>query len=370
MVAPDHMAEGVRTAAERLGATEVTIWLADYEQRALHSLAGDVALIEGTVLGRCFTTDDDVVLDDAGTVRLLLPLVDGSERLGVLELLLPVLDETLQRRCGRFTALVAELVVSRSQYTDAFFRRRRGREMSLEAEMEWHLFRPLTFVLPELGLSAMAEPAYDVGGDALDYAHNAGTLHVALFDAMGHGVEAALTATLAVGAYRHARRRARSLVDTYLDLDQAVAEYRPDAYCTAILAELDCATAQLNWIAAGHPPPMLIRERAVSSLECLPAVPIGVASKFPQLASAEVCSVGLQPGDRVLFFSDGCIEAATPSGEPFGEERLGDFLVREQSAGLGLAETVRRLSHAVIGHAGGRIDDDATLALVEYHGSA
>jgi serine phosphatase RsbU (regulator of sigma subunit) len=113
---------------------------------------------------------------------------------------------------------------------------------------------------------------------------------------------------------------------------------------------------------------MLVRERRVSLFECVPTVPVGVASQFPLLRRAEVCSMPLQPGDRVLLYSDGCVEAAMPSGEPFGEERLGDFLVREQSAGLGLAETVRRLSHAVIDHAGGAVQDDATLALIEYRG--
>ena len=55
-----------------------------------------------------------------------------------------------------------------------------------------------------------------------------------------------------------------------------------------------------------------------------------------------------------------------PNGEAFGEDRLGDFLVREQSAGLELAETLRRLSHVISEHAGGRLNDDATVVLLEY----
>jgi hypothetical protein len=368
-LAPARVLDGVTVAAARLGATAVAIWLNDSEHRALRSLAdGEVAPIEGSVLGRCFSTDEDVVMSEGAGVRLLLPLIDGAECLRVLDLSLPFVDDVAQRQCGRLTALVAELIVTRGQYTDAFFRVRRGREMSLEAEMEWHLFRPLTFSIPEVALAAMAEPAYDVGGDAFDYAHNDGVLQIALFDAMGHGVQAALTATLAIGAYRHARRQGASLAEVSERVDEAVAQHRPSTFCTAILAELDTATGALSWIAAGHPPPMLVRARAVSSLECAPSVPVGVAAQFPQLHRAEVCTATLQPADRLLLYSDGCIEAATPSGEPFGEERLSDFLIREQSAGLGLGETVRRLSHAVLDHAGGVVADDATLALIEYRG--
>jgi hypothetical protein len=370
LMAPEEVPQGVAQAGTRLGATDVVIWLADYEQRALHSFNGDVALIEGTVLGRCFSSDDDVVIDEEAGVRLLMPLIDGAERLGVLEVQLPTIDDALRRRCGRFTALVAELVVSRSQYSDAFFRRRRGRQMSLEAEMQWHLLVPLTFSIPALALSAMVEPAYEVGGDAFDYAHDNGILHVALFDAMGHGVQASLTSALAVGTYRHARRQEMTLLETYDEIDRAIGRHRPEAFSTAILAQLESATGELRWVAAGHPAPMLLRDGAVNALTCAASMPAGVAAQFPSPPPAEECTVGLQPGDRVLFYSDGCVEAATPSGEPFGEERLADFLIREQSAGLGLGETVRRLSHAFVDHAAGGIKDDATVALVEYRGSS
>jgi hypothetical protein len=370
LVAPDRLLDGVAMAAGRLGASDVHHSLCDHQQRMLRSLAtGDELSIEGSVAGRCFVTDDEVLVEDADAVRLFLPLIDGAERLGVVEMALPALDEDLRRRCGRFTALVAELVVSRGQYTDALFRARRGDAMSLEAEMAWQLLIPLTFSIPALALSVMIEPAYDVGGDAFDYAHTDGTLHLALFDAMGHGVQAALTASLAVGAYRHGRRRGRTLVETYEQVDAAVVEHRPDAFATAILAELDCSTGELDWIAAGHPPPILVRERSVTVLECAPSVPVGVARHFANAPPPAVCRESLEPGDRVLFYSDGCTEAATPSGEVFGEERLVDFLVREQSAGRGLGETVRRLSHAVIDHAGGQVADDATVALVEYRGT-
>lgn len=52
----------------------------------------------------------------------------------------------------------------------------------------------------------MLEPAYRVAGDSFDYALNDNILHMAVIDAMGHGLDAAAMATIAIGAYRHARR--------------------------------------------------------------------------------------------------------------------------------------------------------------------
>jgi serine phosphatase RsbU (regulator of sigma subunit) len=220
-----------------------------------------------------------------------------------------------------------------------------------------------------LAVTAALEPAYAMGGDAFDYAYNSPTLHVALFDSMGHGVQAALTSTLVVAAYRHARRHGADLVKTYRAVDRETAEHRGSAFATGVFAEVDCPTGRMQWLNAGHPAPMLLRERSVLRLETIPTLPLGVGAEFEDQLILDVGEVGLQPGDRVLLFSDGCTEAATPSGEPFGEERLGDLLVREQTAGLALAETVRRLSHAVLDHAGGTLADDATILLVEYTGT-
>jgi serine phosphatase RsbU (regulator of sigma subunit) len=186
---------------------------------------------------------------------------------------------------------------------------------------------------------------------------------------MGHGIQAALTSTLVVAAYRHARRHGADLVKTYKAVDRETGEHRGNAFATGVFAEVDCPTGRMQWLNAGHPAPMLLRERSVMRLDTTPALPLGVGVEFEDDLTLDVGQVGLQPGDRVLFFSDGCTEAATTSGEPFGEERLGDFLVREQTAGLGLAETLRRLSHAVLDHASGTLADDATVLLVEYRGT-
>ena len=74
----------------------------------------------------------------------------------------------------------------------------------------------------------------------------------------------------------------------------------------------------------------------------------------------------LQPGDRVLFYTDGYTEARDAEGEPFGVSRLVDIAEWHAAAGLSTPETLRRLSHAIGEHQGGELHDDATLVLLEW----
>ena len=79
-------------------------------------------------------------------------------------------------------------------------------------------------------------------------------------------------------------------------------------------------------------------------------------------------TVQLEPGDRVLFFTDGVVEERLVGGEQFGEQRLRDLLEQTTAAGPNCAETVRRLSHALMAARSGRTSDDASLLLLEWKG--
>ena len=101
------------------------------------------------------------------------------------------------------------MLVTKHAYTDQFFRARRREPMSVSAEIQWSLLPPLSMSVPQVEVAGILEPAYRVAGDSFDYALNDDILHVAVIDAMGHGLDAATMATVAIGAYRHARRDLR-----------------------------------------------------------------------------------------------------------------------------------------------------------------
>src|SRR6267378_596512 len=113
--------------------------------------------------GRAFTTGQPVTSDQDGKVRVWVPVVEQTTRTGVLAVTVPHADPQILAQAellGVFTALIAGAL----------------------------------------------EPAYDIAGDAFDYAINGADLHLAIFDGLGHGLGSTLLTGLAVGAYRHARR--------------------------------------------------------------------------------------------------------------------------------------------------------------------
>ncbi|WP_037606759.1 SpoIIE family protein phosphatase [Streptacidiphilus rugosus] len=76
----------------------------------------------------------------------------------------------------------------------------------------------------------------------------------------------------------------------------------------------------------------------------------------------------LQPGDRIVCFTDGVVEAHTPGGTQFGRKQLIEIAARVGRAGSSLAATTPALSHALKTARGGRTSDDATIFLIEWRG--
>src|SRR5690606_39057595 len=120
-----------------------------------------------------------------------------------------------------------------------------------------------------------------------------------------------------------------------------------------------------TWVNHGHYPPVVIRgDRWITQLECPPSPPLGIASGFP----AQPCRETLQPGDRVVFYTDGITEARSRTGQEFGLASFLEFLIREHAEGLPVPETLRRLVRAILDHHHGHLDDDATVLLAEWNG--
>ena len=368
---PDQLPWIVAEEARRAGIDEIGILLVDLEQTVLIPLEPAPPElppqdIDATLAGRCYQSEQPLTSSAAAGdgIALWLPLIDGSERLGVLYLRLPAASEKLVERAGVLAGMVAELVVSKTQYGDGLVLARRRRTMTLAAELRWSLLPPLTYSTARAGIACILEPAYEVAGDAFDYAMNGDILHLAIFDGMGHGLEAARIANLAVGGYRLARRRGLDLPATYELIDEAMAEqFGDERFVTAQLATLDVVEGTLRWLNAGHPHPLLLRRgRLASELVSEPSIPLGMAG-----TPVEVAYESLEPGDSLLFFTDGVVEARSPDGERFGQQRLVDFTRRALSDQQTLAETVRRLVRSVRQHRHGPPRDDATLLFVEWH---
>jgi stage II sporulation SpoE-like protein len=354
------------------------VYLVDHEQVELRPLRPDVPAVraDGTLAGRAYQLGTVVEAPEADDHVLWVPLVDGVERLGVIRLQLPAgdpvaLDPQLAARCTVIGSTLAHVLASKLQHSDQLAIVQRAQPMSVAGELLWRLLPPLTVGTESLAIAALLEPAYDVGGDAFDYAVASREAQFAIFDSSGHDLSAGLTTSVALAAARTARREGMDLLDVADRIDRALVGEFPDfRFVTGVLARLDLVTGRLRYLVAGHPAPVLLRSgRAVRSLDGARRMPFGrIASLAPQ--TAEPAEELLEPGDRLLLHSDGVVEARDADGAEFGIHRLVELAERAAADGLPAPETLRRLAHAVRRHRGVELQDDATLVLVEWSGRA
>src|SRR4051794_36687614 len=328
----------IADVVERMGGRRPQVLLQDYGQVLLVPLPGEGLMggaphvIDDSDAGRCFLDAVPVEVSEDDGVRLHLPLLDGGDQVGVMTVTLASVNDHDRRLLRRISGLVADLLVTKHGYSDLFFGVRRDEPMSVAAEIQWSLLPPLAMIMPRVAVAGILEPAYDVAGDSFDYALNGDVLHVVMIDAMGHGLDAATMATVTIGAYRHARRLGIGLSEMYDFMDRAVAEqFGPEHFVTAQMMQLDTTTGQVQWVNAGHPSPILVRNHRVADRLVAPTtLPVGLGGSEPRISER-----GLEPGDRVVFFSDGLVEEHRTGEEEFGEEHLIDCLNQLERTGRG-----------------------------------
>jgi hypothetical protein len=374
LTAPDRLADLLTVHAAPLGIADITVYLADLRQVVLVPLesrerGGKPALrIDATLAGRAFRTLTEVSARHDGGHRVWLPLIDGTVRLGVIELTMAshqgVPSRTTLARCRILAQITGLLIISKGHYSDTFAGLRRREPMDLSAELEWALMPPQTVATDQVVVTAALEPAYRVGGDAYDFSLIHDKLHLSLFDAVGHDLTAGLVASIAMAASRNTRRSGGHLTDIALLADHALAEQNLDErFITAVLGILDLLTGRLTWVNCGHPAPLLIRqERVVKELIRPPGPPIGLLDgEVPDTHTED-----LEPGDRLLLYTDGVVEARTADGDLFGLHRLADTIIRTTAAGITAPEALRRLVHGLLAEHADRLTDDATIMLIEW----
>ncbi|MFG3203851.1 PP2C family protein-serine/threonine phosphatase [Streptomyces sp. NPDC048192] len=355
--------------AAALGLGSAQIYLVDLQQRVLVPL--DEALeplpVDRSSAGWAYRTISPRVADAGDGLIVWMPLLDGAERLGVLAVRTASLDAVLMRRSRILAHLFAMLITSKRAYSDWLAARIRTATMGLPAEMVRAFLPPRTIGSSRCVSTAVLEPAYAIAGDAFDHSVVKHVLHTMILDGMGHDLTAGLTTSVAMAAARSTRRCGGSLADIIGAVDQALAQWLPDHFCTGVLCRLDAETGVLRWVNCGHPPPLLIREERVvaGALDSPPQPPIGLAGSLVP-AIREIHETKLEPGDCVLLYTDGVVEARDADGAEFGLDRFTDFIIRSNAAGQRPAEVLRLLIHAILDHQRNQLRDDATILLFEW----
>jgi sigma-B regulation protein RsbU (phosphoserine phosphatase) len=299
--------------------------------------------------------------------ELVVPLLMQDRLVGVLDLestaphAFTTEHERMLTTLGSYVAIALE---NARLYEEARESERRLRsELDTAREIQRQLLPTGAREIPGLDLAAAYVPARELGGDFYDFLpYGQGRLGFVLGDVSGKGTAAALYGSLAIGTVRevvvdHASNPAKMLALLNQRLHSARLESR---FIAMLFAIYDASTRRLTLSNAGGPYPLLVRDGHVLTIR-LEGVPLGLIPGTEYDESV----FDLQPGDVVIFASDGIVESENAKQEEFGLPRLSALL-----SGISPEDSARTIVERILAetdtHSGVGIapHDDRTLVVL------
>ncbi|MCZ4095167.1 MULTISPECIES: PP2C family protein-serine/threonine phosphatase [Streptomyces] len=355
---------------EQLGARSVSFLITDFTGGSVVRLGAvdsidvdrpaDPIAVPGTVYEEVIRTQRPRVeqLGDGTWTRVIAPVTNRGDAIGLLELHLPGHpgSEVIQEISQSAHAL-AYIIIANRPFTDLYQWGRRTTPLSLAAEIQHRLLpASLACEAAQFSVAGALEPAEFVGGDTFDYVMDRDYVQLSVTDAMGHDVQAALLATLLVGALRRARRQGADLAEQARQADRAVVEHSGGRYVTGQLLRISLLDGRNEFINAGHPWPLRLRNGKVEQLQPVVDMPFG----FQNPHTYTMQSLDIRAGDRLVMLTDGVMErSATDIDLPELIERTQDLHPREAARIL-----IEHVIHAHDGH----LEDDATVMCLDWRG--
>jgi serine phosphatase RsbU (regulator of sigma subunit) len=391
----DHSGTGLRALLERVesgeptdaveavaaelavmvGARAVSFLIADFSGRALvrfgpadaatgqdcrqGTVQAETLELAGTVYDRVLRTQQVDVRECDGGAQLTVPVTDRGDAIGVLELSLPRFpDDRAVADVAATAHALAYVVIANRRHTDLFEWGQRTTLFSLAAEIQRRLL-PASYTCEagQFTLAGWLEPSSSVGGDTFDYNLDRDVLQLSITDAVGHEVQAALLATLLVASLRNGRRRGLSLAEQASGAnDDLAANTEAGNFVTGQLLRIDLHSGAATIINAGHPLPLRLRHGRVEEIHLHIDLPFGLQPG----RSFRVQQFPLEPGDRLVFVTDGMLER--------NAARLDVSTALGRSGDLHPREVVHELGAAVLRATAGNLRDDATVLVLDWYG--
>jgi serine phosphatase RsbU (regulator of sigma subunit) len=369
----DVMADGLATLTE---ATDVQFLITNVTHRAVVRFAGSranaarvqqenghvpVIPLPGTEYERVLRGQRVVRLPEAGGERILVPVTESGDALGVIDLHLPrEADAQVFDDIRTVAQALARIVVASRRHSDLMDWAQDTAPFSLAAEIQRRLLPgSYTCETDRLTVAGWLEPANAVGGDTFDYSLDRDTLHLSVTDAVGNDVNAALLASVLLGSLRNSRRRGADLARQARTANDALAAHaRVGQFVTGQLARLNLHTGTMHVVNAGHPLPYRIRDGRVTEIALEVDMPFGL---YPG-RELRVQHHPLEPGDRVVLVTDGMLER--------NAEDLDLPAMLRRQADAHPRELVYELAETVLEATGGDLDDDATVLCLDWRGPA
>ncbi|MEU9234412.1 PP2C family protein-serine/threonine phosphatase [Streptomyces subrutilus] len=365
-----------RMLRDHLGAASVSFLITDFTGSSVVRLGAAGSVDTGEPARRIRlrgTVYDDVIRSqrprvehrgDGQLVQVVAPVTNRGDAIGLLELSLPAPpDANVMREIGETAHALAYIVIANRAHTDVYQWGRRTKPLSLAAEIQHRLLpASLACEAAQFAVAGALEPADHVGGDTFDYVIDRDTVQLSVTDAMGHDVDAALLATLVVGALRRARRAGADLAEQARQADQAMHDHSLRGYVTGQLLRISLLDGRTEFVNAGHPWPLRMRDGEVQ--EIVPGIdpPFGLSLHYPHAPAYRTQALDLLPGDRLVMLTDGMLERNAESLD------LSDLIIRTRA--LHPREAARTLIGAIVDAGHGHLDDDATVMCLDWHGVA
>ena len=318
--------------------------------------------------------------------QLTVAMLFRDKAIGVLRLYSPEpkrFDQEAIQLARAVASQCAVAITNAKLYAEAIEGARIAEQMRLAGIIQRRMIPDKAPLVPGLEIAATYIPCFDLGGDFYDFFKvGDNRLVVVIGDVMGKGIPAALMMSCfrgAVRAYADSARPFRVAIEAYAAVKGAQAvvakaiekvnkmacsECKDGEFVTLFYAAIDVKKRTMTYCSCGHEPTMLIRDSEVLNLD-----KGGLVLGVDPDAEYEIGTVKLQDDDRVLFYTDGLIDAANFDGDLWGRERLLEA-AKESSTGSArqMIRNILRYRRRFVGLA--RQIDDTSIVVMSTHRAA
>lgn len=273
--------------------------------------------------------------------------------------------QELQQAFSHMQKQLADYIDSLKETTSAKEKIESELRIAHEIQMSMipHSFPPFPD-LPQIDLFATLKSAREVGGDLYDFfLSGKDKFFFAIGDVSGKGVPASLFMAVTRTLLRSIAEKEQSANDIIIRLNKALsANNHSCMFVTFFLGILDLNTGTVNYVNAGHNPPVMIKENGdLITMKSSGSVPLGIfeASEYNEQ------QIQMEPGDMIYTYTDGVNEAENSRSQLFGDENMLETLKKNKNKTL--REQITGMTEAIDAHvAGYPQSDDITMLIVAF----
>jgi sigma-B regulation protein RsbU (phosphoserine phosphatase) len=295
-------------------------------------------------------------------------LISGGKTIGTLHVYTSAPHEFTEEeaRLFRSVASQAATAIEKSQLLqEQVAKLQMEHELKLAADVQRRMLPTKPPIIPGIDIHASATFSAQVGGDFYDFlVMPEGRTGIAIADTVGKSIPAAILMASVRSALKAQAQNIFKIGDVMSNVNRMLCEDSlPSEFVTLVYAVLDSKTKRMAYSNAGHDPPMLLRHGEIRKLDTGGPL-LGV---MPE-ATFEQESLQLEPGDTLLFYTDGAIDAMDYRGQRWGRERFTESFIRHAAEPYTAEELATQILWDIRRFAGFRIrTDDLTLMVIRVN---